>query len=800
MKKTSPNIFISYCHVDVDRDILELIVSKLSAAGVNVIYDQNLRVGDDVLKFMSLLESAHCVVVLCTPEYNRRISERIGGVYDEYKSIVNKHDEMSEFTKDYGEAGSTDANGDLLESYVRTYRKESYAICPILLSGDSNRSIPREFKSKIWADLVGMTVTTWRRSGEKVPQKHFRNTFESCMTQIVNSATDVGEFRKKSFQKNSMRVFNKIFYKLKHDKNKFLRDNIDRLFVKTIEFNQINNQSAYILIGRKGSGKSTIADFLSMVEDKNRKFPIMININRLPMEYIFNIVVGNRNQSDFFNVVPRNRLMQFAWEGLIHLGCFETLRFEASLGTLASTQVRDCHAILSHLTRVEREVEDQEVNKIFTGYHSLDLVRRMAFFVYSVSTGVRYIDHLISQAPDKQEKFDHFVATRVSSEYFLTFMFGVNVMHAFHRVLERCERNFMIALDGFDAEFQRFRQRSIEVLDVNQSRQSRVEFEIDWLKGLMGAVRRYTSPSEYSPLSGSIDFCFTVPKDRFLEALKNDRDSYEFEGSYLNINWTGPELAILLRKRLEVYKNEPTDKSHPPLQRLRNAIKELLPEFPETVSIRLENRTVSVNVFQYVLRHSFWRPRDILFYWGRLIATHENYVQKGLAFTDATIRSQVARSTQAIIENEFFREFEGYVLNLRKIVGAFEGEEQVFSQRRFHELVDGIRVILAGDGELDDQNKVDHLSLLYQLGFIGIFVPPGVELGERYDTRWIFTFNEGDAVLKEVVRKGGNSLEIVINPLFIEYLGLVPYKKSLVCDYPDEYLIKHEIRASAAVL
>lgn len=801
MQSGTPKVFISYCHEDADRDILDMIVSSLEKYGNEAIYDGNLKIGDDIEKFMNLLESCDCVIILCTPKYGEKISDRRGGVYEEYKRIVNKHDEMWSIDRDGQQESGDDNTNDFLENYVRSFRKESFSICPILISGKADSSIPREFRSKLWADFTGMTTTTWRRTGDIVPQKNFRNMFDECISQISSSARDVLEFRKREFQRNSAKIFNKIFYKLKHDTNTISRENIEKLFVKTIEFNQINNQSAYILIGRKGSGKSTIADFLSMVHDGNRKSPIMININRLPLEYIYSIVIGARNQSDFFNVIQRNRLMQFAWEGLIHLACFEAIRLELAQGTLPSRQLRDAHVLQSHLERVERGVEDEGVTQLFGATQSFNIARRIAFFVHSVSTAVRYIDHLIQQAPDQQEKFDHFIGTRVSSEYFLSFMFGQNVLSAFNSILGRCERNFMIAMDGFDAEFQRFRQRSLDENDQGHDRHQRVEFEIDWLKGLMGAVRRYTAPDDYTPLSNNVDFCFTVPKDRFLEALKDDRDAYEFEGSYLNIDWTGPELSILLRKRIEYYKGFPSEKGLAPILRLDKLLEMCLPNFPRSIPIRLDTTTKEISTFNYVLRHSFWRPRDVLFYWARLIASYENYVSKGIDFTDTTIRSQVARSTRAIIENEFFKEFGGYVINIRELVDRFEGSQQVMSRDVFNLKLRGIHPVLAGDAEATDtSSQIDSLELLYKLGFIGFFVPPGVALGERYDTRWIFTFNEGDGILRDPVKRRRDTLQIVIHPIFVEYLGLEPYKKSLVCDYSDEYLIKHEIRAGAAVL
>jgi hypothetical protein len=60
-----------------------------------------------------------------------------------------------------------------------------------------------------------------------------------------------------------------------------------------------------------------------------------------------------------------------------------------------------------------------------------------------------------------------------------------------------------------------------------------------------------------------LDFCIAVPKDRYLEIQRIERDSYRNWHRGVPLNWSGIELAILLRKRLEVLTGKKTHKNTP---------------------------------------------------------------------------------------------------------------------------------------------------------------------------------------------------------------------------------------------
>src|SRR5690606_33356284 len=90
---------------------------------------------------------------------------------------------------------------------------------------------------------------------------------------------------------------------------------IDTLFVKTDVFKKVLKQDAWFIIGRKGSGKSTITDILPKFEPDKYLTTIPIYADNISLITTYNIFTSNQAFfSDSKNVYQRLRLFQFGWE------------------------------------------------------------------------------------------------------------------------------------------------------------------------------------------------------------------------------------------------------------------------------------------------------------------------------------------------------------------------------------------------------------------------------------------------------------------------------------------------------
>ena len=660
------NIFVSYCHEDIDRDLRDMILNDLANDGrATIISDRLAQLGDDIDKFMELVSRCHAVIILCTPEFHKRIVNRVGSVYVEYKAIIDSQQKMNE---DYAQQSlSFYDEPDPLQALAKDVRDRRFAIMPVLMSGSVEVSIPTEFRHRLWADFVGMISTVWRSTGESRPQKNFRNAYDTFVKSAITTAVGVLEIRNSDADEQSKNIFNQIFFELKHDAQTINSTTIKKLFVKTLEFQRVTKQQSFILVGRKGSGKSTLADYLTYGPTNKWKTPLLYNVDDLPLEYLFLIVSAAKHKSDQLHVLTVSSAMKFAWEALIHYLCFEILATEARKDQLSLVQRDRFHGIRDTFMEMQNETAFANGLSFLTHMPSVEMARRHAYFGYALSRAIQFVSILIMKAPTGEAEFNSYIIKNLTPEHFFVEIFDNSFLSTFYNVIKHCQRNFLIALDGFDSNFQSFRFETFRSYRDTELFDARTRFEQDWLSGLIAAVRRCKRRLGTSPLSGRVDFCVTIPKDRFIEFLTYDRDAYEWERKRIDISWTGVELAILLRKRLEVYTGQSTSKDELALQRLASILNERFKWLPSRIPIALEKRTIDLDFFQYLLRHTFWRPRDILFLAGRVISAAEYYRSRNLEFDSNTLKLIVSRSLTAIINTEFIKEFNGTIENIEYV-------------------------------------------------------------------------------------------------------------------------------------
>lgn len=127
MRENKIKLFISYAWEDEGHQSkVADFVSALRMFPLEVIYDQNLRLGDRLPDFMEqAVYNCDYVLMICTPNYKTRADKLVGGVGFENKMI----------------------KGDLFS------RNNERKYIPILFSGSWKESIPNWAKGKLGVDL-----------------------------------------------------------------------------------------------------------------------------------------------------------------------------------------------------------------------------------------------------------------------------------------------------------------------------------------------------------------------------------------------------------------------------------------------------------------------------------------------------------------------------------------------------------------------------------------------------------------------------------------------------------------------
>ena len=295
-----------------------------------------------------------------------------------------------------------------------------------------------------------------------------------------------------------------------------------------------------------------------------------------------------------------------------------------------------------------------------------------------------------------------------------------------------------------------------------------------------------------------IQVCITVPKDRFYEVMRTERDSYRYHNRFCSLEWSGIELAILLRKRLEELSQMSTDKKKSPVERLAAVLKAKFPYIPNDISFDFNGKTYTMPLFLYVLRHTFWRPRDVLLYYAKIIATSEDLRRKRIRVSAEAIRRAIKEATYEVIQSEFINEFSSTVINIREILSAFSNISQFVTYSEIGEILTKVDFRFAIGPEIS-LNRVDEkIEYLYQIGFLGIEVTP--EMRDRFNIehKHSFYFNEGLALLKTEGENKFRDYTFIIHPIFSEYLQLNTSDHELVLEFSWDYLREMDVLLSVS--
>jgi hypothetical protein len=214
--------------------------------------------------------------------------------------------------------------------------------------------------------------------------------------------------------------------------------------------------------------------------------------------------------------------MKFAWEALIHYLCFEILASEYEKDDLRPAQRDQFEKIRNGMVGIGGHAAFSDGLKFLAHMGSVEMARRHAFFGYALSRALQFVSALIERAPNTEANFEAYLIENLIPEHYFIEIFGQEFLAQFYEIVDRCERKFLIALDGFDSNFQSFRVQTFRSYRDTEFFYARTRFEQDWLSGLIAAVRRCKRRKGTSPLSGKVDFCVTIPKDRFLEFVEDD--------------------------------------------------------------------------------------------------------------------------------------------------------------------------------------------------------------------------------------------------------------------------------------
>src|SRR5581483_9394031 len=123
-----------------------------------------------------------------------------------------------------------------------------------------------------------------------------------------------------------------------------------------------------------------------------------------------------------------------------------------------------------------------------------------------------------------------------------------------------------------------------------------------------------------------------------------------------------------------------------PENRLEEVWCKCVPSVPWEITFSYDGRTITTPLFFYILRHTFWRPRDILLHYAKILALDRDFKKKRLLVSSEVIRRVVRDTNYEIIKSEFINEFSQTIYEFEAIVEAFRGHKQFMSFSELAEL------------------------------------------------------------------------------------------------------------------
>jgi energy-coupling factor transporter ATP-binding protein EcfA2 len=712
---------------------------------------------------MGLLEAVDTVILVLTPAYKRKVSERKGGVYDEFSKILIRYEECN--------SDSLNAiPGDSSASRIRPFQ-----ILPVLLSGSRSESVPSRIESLRCLDLTALVVG--RKSGgefqvSETDSKQFGEVVHKLTSQIIaSSIMETQEFISKS------KHYDDYFIDLKASwghASRLADETLEKLFVKTNSYTLVERQQVFFVVGRKGSGKSTITQALRILQSDRFLEHLEINADHYNLEALYALFCSAQYRADAEIFFPSIKAFEMTWESVVMISALQYL--------ITTSMCRPEHDKLKAYLASLTEANPRQNDGVLWGISDL--------FSYCFSRNMAFIDKCIDSARTDPELFWVDVEALYNLEGFLEFLFDKDVLISGRNLIRNFTGKFLVSLDGFDDAFDSFRLNTRR--SGNRSTMAdRANFEIDWIRSVLSFTLRahlHTDNFLYSRL----EFCIAAPLDRFLEAVRVNRDSYRTNGRWHSIQWSGIELSILLRKRLEhvIANGLASPKNLSPGERLAYVLQSRpLKSLPLDISFDYNGERVSMPVFMYVLRHTFWRPREILLYYSRLLALVDNLKKWNKPINAESLRRCIKNTTITVIQNQFINEFKTSLINVEAVINSFKKQSNILTYSQLANLLQSVEYVFASDSCFGG-TIAEKLSYLYEIGFIGFSLNRMQQDRLGASHKHAFIFNEGPLLFGNgnIDEADLAVYDFLIHPIFCEFLQLNTSDTELTLLFDWEYL------------
>ncbi len=767
MKKA--RCFISYCSSDAKPNDVAAIVRHLNKMAKNreynieFLFDKDLSVGNDLNEFMQEIRTVDSIIVICTPDYKKKYmnikDEYIeSGVYKECQLMKERINEKNK----------------ILENDIEKFDDNDFQIFPLVLAveGNSSENSVPDFLTTLVREKINK-IQFEINKGKSIISQQSKQLYNDIFFDCIISTCVIHSKKSEYLDMDMHEKLQKLVYNQKAEYAPTLNKT---LFVNTFYFEQIKSQESYILVGRKGSGKTTTKLYFHSSNREKYKGVIELRIDALNLNEIYNYLFhapydGNKNlKNDIEEIFTYEKVIEYIW--VIYIVVYSMY--------VVACECKKTHCSLSPKQKREFKKATDFVNEVLLAIDGRSRWKNgdtisTTIYSYAMSNVYRFFNNVIKNSRDDERFFTSDIQAQLNHENLLEKVIGKDVIDKFYKGLDECQKRILFTLDGFDVASDEFRKNSLSS-SLSEQKQKAL-FEIRWMSSLMELIQDIKGKANNS-LYKLLDICFLLPKDLFMEILEHNRDKYKYGSRFCEISWTGMELAIMVRKRLEALNNYPLSSKEKnrklPEEIFNQILEKKYKAIPSKVTVKTEGgREYTIDLFLYMLRYTFWRPRELLLSLSLILNIFYGHSKSGLPINQETIKATIKAASITIINSEFYNEFgtiwDGIKENILQFTGAtlLLNEEEVktiIMSNKFH--------IKFSTEDVEIQAYKDKIKFLYEIGFLGIFVDRNYRSKYQMVTQQGFSFSEGMSCLRGFLGDDFSGCCFMINPAFIESLHL----------------------------
>ncbi|MBQ2815889.1 hypothetical protein IJD15_02405 [bacterium] len=756
MSRTRPYIFISYCWDNSDEyyflEYLKNSIEERFHNNVDIFLDrQSTNVNDNYSEHEKNIKIADLILVFFTPEYKKALtSTEKRRLKKEYPLIVKQQNDIN----------------------------RRNCVYPILFKGNETSSVPEEFvehhcfpfSSKIFYDKVGGR-----------PKFSNRKNFQDFVYEIANEARENFENMPKEWDREDEHE-NQLLYNTKAD-NMLPK----KCMLEVDAYEEVFKQNVFIVVGRKGSGKTTLLEIIRKlnVNEYKKKYKTLspVKMDDINITRLFKLLETYRRDLD---ILQDTDIINVYWQLFFILQCIYVIALEEERGIIPQSDSRK--NIFKSVTKLLKNrcgnfesVEDESLRKGISNL-TIELIENHLHegalkFSNDVNLLTSYVNNINANLIIKQ-------------------FLGKN-FKSYVNALKQCKKKILICLDGFDVTSEDFRIRTVRLKKKDKDEfEKRTHFEELYYRGLMLTVDKFkmdTFGNAIDVFRSCMDFCILLPQDRIDQMHNIDRDRAKRRLSYLN--WDAYELFEMLAKRLEyVYKVTPPDNLNPK-ERVKYVLAQKACKLPSHIEVTINGNTYNFEILNYILRQTFWRPREIILHIARLIKIHKRAEKLTIPISHKTIKSELTGSAEKIISDELYFEYKHVFYNLSDILSEFANSKILWNVSEFIERIAKceFETVLAKDnGTIESK-----ISILYQLGIIGLYFEKNDLKSSGYECNILFVFNEGLDPIESLINTKNyttTKAKIIFNPIFSKKLALEYNISEPIGDFSWEYIQSNHLR------